>query len=84
MAWRIPDAGVAFEATVKACELGTAVLHAAEKVLAEYGEERYAEEWVKAPFPVARIEQLRAAMNPLRRNERGHSGPGRTRKLLRH
>jgi hypothetical protein len=59
-----PTPDVVFEANVKARDLGMAVQHAAERVLAEYGKKGYAEKWLDARFPTARLKQLRAALNP--------------------
>jgi hypothetical protein len=50
-----------FRARVPFAELRAAVVDAAERVLAEHGEDGYLAKWVEAPFPCAALDRLRAA-----------------------
>jgi hypothetical protein len=49
-----------FRARVPYADLRTAVVDAAERVLAEHGEDGYLAKWVEAPFPCAALDRLRA------------------------
>jgi hypothetical protein len=54
-----------FEATVPVRELSEAIAAAAERVLAQYGEDGYLETWAGDPFPHGELERLRAALSAL-------------------
>jgi hypothetical protein len=57
-----PEPELTFSATTTASDLGTAIVKAAEAVLAEHGEDGYQEKWLQAAFPARQLERLRGSL----------------------
>jgi len=60
------DAGVSvFETQGSVSELAVAICGAAERVLAQWGEDGYQEDWMAHPFPTASLGRLSTAIGSL-------------------